>query len=137
MKNIKKSYLEDKEVAVKNGHKIANELDDFLMWCTANRINIQGYMKEVIPGKITLAMDSSHANIYFTIPGTILPTKEEYQTNKQQSINKIVDFVRAKGDTEVSYIFNKDDYQGTIYLGDLREMNKDIEEFLDNKYKGE
>lgn len=135
--SIKQAYLKDKAIAIKNGHKISNELDDFLMWCNANKITIQSYMKEIIPGKITLTMDSNHANIYFTIPESILPSKEEYQTNKQQSINKIIDFIRAKGDTAVSYNFYKDDYQGTIYLGDLREMNTSIEEFLDNRYKGE
>lgn len=137
MNSIKQAYLKDKESAIKNGHIVSNELDDFLMWCTANKINIQSFMKELVPGKITLSMSSNQANIYFTIPLDIIPSKEDYQANKQQSINKIVDFIRAKSDTDVSYDFRKGDHYGTIYLGDLREMNKDIEEFLDNKYKGE
>ena len=37
---VKQSYFRDKSIAIKNGHKVTNEIDDFLMWCEANKIKI-------------------------------------------------------------------------------------------------
>ena len=38
--DTKQSYLKDRNIAIKNGHKVNNELDDFIMWCGANKFYI-------------------------------------------------------------------------------------------------
>lgn len=39
LSNIKKTYLKDRATLIKEGSKpLENEVDDFLMWCAANKI---------------------------------------------------------------------------------------------------
>ena len=56
MKNIKQAYLKDKTLATKTGHKVSNELDDFFMWCAANKIKIEDVTEDE---KINMLLDKT------------------------------------------------------------------------------
>ena len=47
MHTIKLAYLNSKDLASKDGHKVKDELDDFLMWCTANKIVLAGIKEDL------------------------------------------------------------------------------------------
>ena len=88
MKNIKQAYLKDKTLATKTGHKVSNELDDFFMWCAANKLTFRHAYMEDIDNRIVLSMGGTSIT-YFTIPEEIIPTKEDFLSNKSAAIKKI------------------------------------------------
>lgn len=86
MKNIKYSYSKDKLSAIKNGHKVSNELDDFFMWCVANKIVIKAALDSYSQKLIGLATVKD-----ITDPSTGDVLIETHKRLTESDIEKIID----------------------------------------------